>query len=269
MKKWKRSCFPRGLLLILVCLSLAACGRADKAYEKAFADNSIEAYQAALKEYPDHERAGEARTRLEAMLFDACATAREQAACESYLTTLPGESRAAEIATIRDGIAIETALADANLPDEYAAYEKLIQSFPNQKTLVQFDGSFGPFMEAYIPLEELCKDDLPELERLASQQGMSLDQVESFSGLRVNLSRGDDQGSTEEIRTALCPVPMWSVERLSLFDPPEERPDGSVIRRYDFGELSRKNFSFIARQGEGGYRIIATRLIAPAPKPNE
>jgi hypothetical protein len=264
-----RSCLPRGVLIILVCLFLTACGRADKAYEKAFAENSIQAYQTALKEYPDHERAGEARARLEAMLSAKCTTDRDRAACDTYLTTFPKESRTAEIGAIRDEVAIEAALAEPNRADEFGAYEKLIQEFPNQKALVKFDGSFTEFLEQFIPPGQICSGDRPELTRLASEQGYTLEQIDGFPGLRVVIPNGSNSGMAHGIPNNLCPLPIWEADRIGVLDPPVERPDGSVVRSLDFGELSKKVFTFIAKEDEAKYRIVAARAVATDPKPGE
>jgi hypothetical protein len=265
----RTSCFPRCVLLILACLFLSACGRADKEYEKAFTENSIQAYQAALEHYPDHARAGEARTRLETLLFTDCTSSRNQNSCETYLTRFPEGSRAVEIAAIRDEIAIEAALTGENPSDEFTAYEKLIRDFPNQKTLVRFNSSFSGFLERFIPPGQICSGDRPGLEKLLSEQNLTLDQIDGFPGLRVVTPNNPDTSATHEIPEGLCPVPMWEADRLGVFDPPEEQPDGSVIQRFDFGELSKKVFTFIAKRDESNYRIIAVRLVSPDPKPGE
>jgi hypothetical protein len=121
-------------ITVIAAAMLVACGSVEGAWDKANAENSVQAYQAFLDKYPADKHADEARAKIAALqdlqAWTAADTANTEAAFQGYLQKHGSGVHAQEARDRLNGLQGAVAWQQAIQTGTAAAFKDFLHKYP-------------------------------------------------------------------------------------------------------------------------------------------
>ena len=122
-------------ITLIAAAMLVACGSAESAWDKANAENSVQAYQAFVAKYPADKRADEARAKIAALQdqqdWAAADKANTEASFQDYLQKRSSGLHAQEARDRLNGLQGAVAWQQATQIGTAAAFKDFLQKYPS------------------------------------------------------------------------------------------------------------------------------------------